>query len=322
MKPERLLRLLFLCLSLFAGAALAQAWPAKPIRFILPVPPGGGTDILTRNIQAKLGEALGQTILVENRPGGGATIGTDLVAKAAPDGYTFLMIDTALTVNPSLYSKLPFDTLRDLAPVSLAATAPVILVTHPSLAVKNLEELLALARANPGKYAYASGGNGTAPHLSGEVLKQVAKIDLIHVPYKGIGPAIADVLGGQVAMIFTGISSAKQQVAAGKLRAIAHTGEKRSPAMPEVPTFVELGWGAVEARSYWGALAPAATPREIVVRMSAAMDKVLNQPEIRQKLEDLGFTVIGGPPERHAANVRSEIDRWAKVVKTAGIKAD
>lgn len=309
-------------LMMAAPSAWGQAWPARSVRYVLPVPPGGGTDILTRILAPKLGEALGQQIVIDNRPGGGSTIGSEIVAKAAPDGYTLLMIDTALAVNPSLYSKLPYDTVRDFAPVSLAATAPVILVVHPSLPAKTLKELIALAKARPGQIAYASGGNGTSTHLAGELLKQVADINMIHVPYKGVGPAIVDLLGGHVQEMFTGISSAKQHVYAGKLRALAHTGETRSPAMPEVPTFIELGWPGISARSYWGTLAPAGTPREIVEKLSTTMDRVLNMPDIKRRLEELGFTVIGGAPERFTENIRSEIDKWAKVVKTAGIKAD
>ena len=322
MSPIRLARCCVPLLLLAAGAAGAQSFPAKPVRFILPVPPGGGTDIMMRTIQGRLGETLGQQVVIDNRPGGGSTIGSDLVAKAPPDGYTLLMIDTALSVNPSLYSKLPYDTVRDFAPVILAATAPVILVTHPSLPVRNLKEFIVFAKARPGALNYASGGNGTSTHLSGELLKQVAKIDMVHVPYKGIGPAIIDLLGGQVMLMFTGISSAKQHVNAGKLRSMAHTGEQRSSAMPEVPTFIELGWPTVDARSYWGTLAPAGTPKDAVGKLNVSIDRVLNLPEIKTRLEDLGFTIIGGPPDVFVANIRSEIDKWAKVVKTAGIKAD
>jgi len=302
--------------------AHSQPYPAKAVRFVLPVPPGGGTDILMRTILPKLSENLGQQIVIDNRPGGGSTIGSEIVARAPADGYTLLMIDTALTVNPSLYSKLPYDTVQDFAPVSLAATAPVIFVVHPTLPVRSLKELLALARAKPGQIVYASGGNGTSTHLAGELLKQVAKIDMVHVPYKGIGPAISDLLGGHVQAMFTGISSAKQHVYANKLRALAHTGETRAPAMPEVATFIELGWPTIDARSYWGALAPSATPREVVTKMSAALDRVLTMPDIKQRLEDLGYTVIAGPPERFTANIRSEMDKWGKVVKAAGIRAD
>lgn len=305
-----------------APSAWGQAWPARSVRYVLPYPPGGGTDILMRILTPKLGEALGQQILIDNRPGGGSRIGSEIVAKAAPDGYTLLLTDTALAVNPSLYSKLPYDTVRDFAPVSLVVTASVILLVHPSLPAKTLKQLIALAKARPGQIAYASGGNGSSPHLAGELLKQVADINMIHVPYKGVGLAIVDLAGGHVQGMFTGISSAKQYVDAGKLRALAHTGETRSPAMPEVPTFIELGWPGISARSYLGALAPAGTPREIVEKLSAAMDRVLNMPDIKRRLEELGFTVIGGAPERYTENIRSEIDKWAKVVKTAGIKAD
>ncbi len=305
-----------------ASSAWAQAWPSRAVRYVLPYAPGGGTDILMRIIAPRLGEVLGQQILIDNRPGGSSRIGTEIVAKAAPDGYTVLLTDTALAVNPSLYTKLPYDTVRDFAPVSLVATASVILLVHPSLPVKTLKDLIALAKARPGQIAYASGGNGTSPHLAGELLKQVAGINMVHVPYKGVGQAIIDLLGGHVQVMFTGISSAKQYVNSGKLRALAHTGETRSSAMPEVPTFIELGWPGVSARTYMGVLAPAGTPREIVEKLSAAMSRALNMPDIKPRLEELDFTVVGGTPERYAENIRSEMDKWAKVVKTAGIKAD
>src|SRR5207237_1287545 len=220
---------------------------ATPIRFVVPFAPGGGTDILTRVIAPRMSELLKQQIIVDNRPGAGSQIGSDLVAKAPADGYTMLMVDTAFMTNPSLYSKLPYDTLKDFAPVSLAASAPVILIVHPSVPVKTAKELIALARSQPGALNFASGGPGSSTHLGVELLKYVAKVNLVHIPYKGTGPAVADVLGGQVTMMFAGISSVKGHVEGGKLRAIAVTGAKRSPAMQTVPRFIEARFRVVDA---------------------------------------------------------------------------
>ncbi|MGZ5138479.1 MAG: tripartite tricarboxylate transporter substrate binding protein, partial [Burkholderiales bacterium] len=242
----------FVCLA-GAAPAWAQTYPVKTIRVVVPFAPGGGTDILTRVIAPKMSEMLRQQIIVDNRPGAGSQIGTDLVVKAPPDGYTVLMVDTAFTTNPSLYSKLPYDSIKDLVPVSLSASAPVIMVVHPSVPAKTAKELVALARSHPGALNFASGGPGSSTHLGVELLKYVAKVNLVHIPYKGTGPAVADVLGGQVTMMFAGISSVKQHVEAGRLRAIAVTGDKRSPAMPSVPTFIEAGLKGVDASTYWGA---------------------------------------------------------------------
>jgi tripartite-type tricarboxylate transporter receptor subunit TctC len=308
--------------ALCAGVCLAQSFPARPVRMMVPFAPGGGTDILTRVVAPKLGETLGQQIIVDNRPGGGSTIGTEIVAKSPPDGYTLLMVDTGFTTNPSLYSKLPYDPVRDFAPVSLLASAPVILIVHPSVPVHTVKEFIALAKAKPGQLNFASGGPGSSTHLGGELLKYVAHIDLVHIPYKGTGPAVADVLGGQVTMMFAGISSVKQHVAVGKLRAIAVTGEHRSPAMPEVPTFIESGLKGVDSGTYWGCLAPAGTPKDIVSKLSATMASVLKLPDINQRLIDLGFDPIGGTPEQFAANIRSETEKWARVIKAARVKLD
>jgi len=305
-----------------ASAAVAQGYPVKPVRVMVPFAPGGGTDILTRIYAPRLSEQFGQQVVVENRPGASSTIGTEQVVRSAPDGYTVLMVDTSFTVNPSLYRKLPYDSGRDLAPVILAASAPVILISHPSLPVKSVKELVALAKARKGQLNYASGGNGASTHLGGELLKMEAGIDLVHVPYKGTGPAIADVVAGQVTVMFAGISSAKQFVQANRLRALAVTGGKRNVAMPEVPTFVESGLPGVDAGTNWGVLVPAGTPREIVVRLNAELERALQTPGIRSRLADLGFDVVGGPPERFAENVKSETAKWARVVQTAGIKLD
>jgi tripartite-type tricarboxylate transporter receptor subunit TctC len=319
-----------LAAALACSASFAQgpstssgpAYPAKPIRVIVPFAPGGGTDILTRIMLPRLTEALKQQIVVDNRPGAGSQIGTDIVAKAPPDGYTLLMVDTAFTTNPSLYSKLPYDSAKDFAPVSLLASGPVIMIVHPSVPVRSVKELVALARARPGALNFASGGPGSSTHLGVELLKYVARIDLVHIPYKGTGPAVADVLGGQVTMMFAGISSVKQHAESGRLRAIAVTGASRSPAMPSVPTFGEAGMKAVDASSYWGALAPARTSGEIVTRVSATMAQVLKVPDVRDKLVELGFIPIGGTPAEYAALLAAETDKWAKVIKAANVKLD
>ena len=308
--------------ALSCSAGLAQNYPARAVRVIVPFAPGGGTDILVRTIAPRLSEALGQQLVIDNRAGGGSTIGSEMAAKAVADGYTLLMVDTSFTTNPSLYSKLPYDSARDFAPVSLLAAAPVILIVHPSVPVRTVKEFVALAKAKPGQLNFASGGPGSSTHLGGELLKLVAKIDLVHIPYKGTGPAVADVLGGQVVMMFAGISSVKQHVAVGRLRAIAVTGDKRSPAMPEVPTFIESGLMGVDSGTYWGCLAPAATPKDIVNKLSTTIAGVLKLPDIQQRLIDLGFDPIGGSPEQFAANIKSETDKWARVIKNAGVKLD
>jgi len=313
------------CLAIVATASAlthAQTFPAKPIRIVVPFAPGGGTDIMTRIYGPRVAESIGQQVVVENRPGAGSTIGTEIVAKSPPDGYTVLMVDTSYTVNPSLYRKLAYDSLKDLAPVIHAAAAPVLLVAHPSLPARTLKELVALARSRPGQLNYASGGNGASTHLGGELLKMEAGINMVHVPYKGTGPAIADVVAGQVTVMFAGISSAKQFVSAGRLRAIALTGAKRNAAMPEVPTFAEGGLPGVDAGTNWGALVPAGTPREVIARLNSELDRALQLPDVRARLVDLGYDVIGGPPERFGENARSEMTKWARVVKQAGIRLD
>ena len=309
-------------MMLVCADCVAQTFPARAIRVIVPFAPGGGTDILIRTVSPKLSEALGQQLVIDNRAGGGSTIGSELAAKAPPDGYTLLMVDTSFTTNPSLYSKLPYDSARDFAPVSLMAAAPVILIVHPSVPVKTVKEFVALAKSKPGQLNFASGGPGSSTHLGGELLKLVAGIDLVHIPYKGTGPAVADVLGGQVVMMFAGISSVKQHVAVGRLRAIAVTGQKRSPAMPEVPTFIESGLRGVDSGTYWGCLAPAATPKDIVNKLSTTIANVLKMGDIEKRLSDLGFDAIGGTPDQFATIIRSETEKWARVIKSAHVKLD
>ncbi len=308
-----------------SGAALdarAADWPARAIRVVVPVPPGGGTDILSRTLQPHLSQSLGQPVVVENKPGAGSTLGTEHVVESDPDGYTFLVVDTAIAVNPFLYKKLPYDTVKDLQPVSLIATAPVILVVHPKVPAKSVKELIDLAKAKPGQLNFASGGNGASTHLAVELLKSVAGIDMVHVPYKGTGPAVTDLVGGHVNLLMGGISSARSHVEAGRLRALAVTGDARSSAMPDVPTFKELGYPGVSASSYWGMFAPAGTPKPIVDRMSQAVAKALKIPDVATRLEGLGYVVIGGSPEAYAENLRSEMAKWGPVVKRAGITVD
>ncbi len=299
-----------------------QAYPTRPIRIIIPLAAGGGTDTLTRILSPKLSEALGQPIIVDNRPGGGTLIGTDAAAKAAPDGYTLLNVDTAFSSNPSLNRKLPFDPLKDFAPVSLLASAPVVLTVHRSVPARTLKELIALAKARPGQLNFAVGGYGSATHMGVELFRSAANVDVTIIPYKGGGPAITDVIAGQVAMLFAGAPSVKQHIATGRLRPIAITGDKRNSALPDVVTFDEAGLKGVDAGSFWGTLAPAATPRDIVNLVSAASAKTLQQPEVRKRLIDLGYDPIGGTPEAYADNLRSEIAKWANVVKTSGIRIE
>jgi tripartite-type tricarboxylate transporter receptor subunit TctC len=311
--------LLALCVG--APHALAQTYPTRAIRLVVPFGAGGGTDNLARIVEPLVSKALGQPIVIENRPGGGSTIGMDQVAKSAPDGYTLVMVDSSIAVNPSL-KPLPYDTLNDFAPVSLLATAPVILMAHPKVPAKTLSEFVALAKASPGKFNYASGGNGASTHLGGELLKLVAAIDIVHVPYKGTGPAMNDLIGGHVDVMFSGISSARPYIDAGTLRALAVTGDTRNPATPDVPTFAEAGLPGVTASTYWGVLAPKGTPREIVDTVSAAFAQAMRDPEIVERLAQLGYLPIAGGAADYAENLRSEIRKWGEVVRAANLKAD
>ena len=302
--------------------SIAQTYPTRPIRVIVPFAPGGGTDILARILAPKLSDGLGQQIVIDNRPGGSSIIGTELVVKSPPDGYTLLAVDTSFSVNPSLHAKLPYDSFKDLAPVAHLASAPVLLVVHPSVPANTLKELVALAKAKPGSLAYASGGNGASTHLAGELFTMTAGVDIVHVPYKGTGPAIADVVAGQVQMNFAGISSARQFVDSGRLRALAVTGDKRNAAMPDVPTFAEAGYPGIDAGTNWGMFAPAGTPRDIIAKLNAEVNRVLQLADVKSRVAELGYDVGGGSPEDWGARARAEAEKWGKVVKQAGIKID
>lgn len=302
--------------------AAAQTYPSKFIRLIVPYVPGGGTDTLSRLIGPKLSETLGQQIVIDNRGGGGSVVGTAAAQKSPPDGYTLVIVDTSFTTNPTLYPSLPYDPVKDFAPVSLIAAAPVILVVHPSVPARNPKEFLALSRAKPGSINIASGAIGSSTHLGCELLKLAAKIDVVNIPYKGTGQAISDVLGGQVGAIVAGVSTVRQHVEGGRLRAIAVTGPERVAALPDVPTFLESGVKGVDSGTYWGILAPAGTPKDIVAKLNGAITATVKSPDIKPKLEDRGYTVIGGTPEQFSDNIRAEIAKWAKVIKAAGIKLE
>jgi tripartite-type tricarboxylate transporter receptor subunit TctC len=306
-------------IALLSFAANAQNWPSKSIRLVIPFAPGGGTDILARVIAPRLSEILGQTIVVDNKPGASSIIGSQIVAQAPADGYTLMMVDSSLLVNPGLRANLPYDTLKAFTPISHLAEGPVILVVHPAVPAQTLAELVALAKAKPGELFYGSGGNGASTHLAGELFKMAAGVNIGHAPFKGTGEAMAAVMAGQVPMTFTGISSAKQPVDAGRLRALALTGDRRHPAMPEVPTFAEAGVKGVDASSHWGLLGPAGMPADIVEKLSSAVNKVLAETAVQSRVAGLGFDVKGGKPSDYATLMQVEIEKWRKVIQTAGI---
>jgi len=310
-------------LALTAASAHAQTWPSKPIRYIVPFAPGGTTDILARTVGDKLAVALGQPVVIDNKPGAGGGVGAELTAKSAPDGYT-IMGGTISThaINASLYKSLPYDPVRDFAPIVLIARVPNMLVVHPDVPAKNVTELIALLRANPGKYTFASSGNGTSQHLSGELFKSMAGAEMQHVPYKGSPPALQDVMGGQVTMTFDNITTAWPLAKGGKLRALAVTTAQRSAIAPDVPTLAEAGLPGFEVGSWQGVFAPAGTPADIVRRLNAEIVKILNAPDVRDKLAALGAEVVANSPEEFATMVKSEVGKWADVVKKSGARVD
>jgi tripartite-type tricarboxylate transporter receptor subunit TctC len=305
-----------------AGAAAAQNYPAKPIRLIVPQSAGGSTDLVARPLAQRLGEALGQTVIVDNRPGAGSTIGTDLVAKSAPDGHTLLAVAASFSMSPSLYQNLPFDPVRDFAPISLLSSLPNILVVHPSLPVKSVKELVALAKARPGQLNFGSSGMATGTHMSMELLKHMTGISMVHVPYKGGAPSITALLSGEVQVTLATISTALPHVKAGKLRALAVSTARRSAAAPEVPTIAESGVPGYDYASWIGLLAPAKTPQPIIARLNAEAVKALQTPEMKAILAVEGSEPVGNSPAEFAAIMQTEVARWMKVVKAAGIKAD
>lgn len=309
--------------AVLAPGAQAQSYPDKPVRLVCPFPPGGAVDIASRAVAHELTQILGQAVTVDNRPGAGGNIGADIAAKSAPDGYTLLMTTSGImAINPTLYSKLPFDTIKDFAPVSMVVLLDNVLVVNPALPVKSVKELIALAKARPGKLTYASSGNGTSIHLSAELFKSMTGVDMLHIPYKGSAPAITDLLGGQVDMMFDNIPSSLPQIRAGKLRALAVTGTKRSPLLPDVPTIAEAGVPGYDSYVWFGIVAPAGTPPAIIARLNAALVKAAAMPSFRNRLTEQGYDVLSSTPAQMAANIRSEIAKWGKIVKSSGARVD
>jgi len=310
--------------SLLAGLATAvsaQNYPNKPIRFVTPYPPGGTTEILARLVMQPMN--LGQPFVVEARPGAGGNVGTDLVAKSAPDGYTILMgASGPLAINASLFKSLPYDPAKDLTPIVLVASVPLVLVAHPSLNVGSVKELVALLKANPGKYSYASAGNGTPQHLSAELFKTMAGVQMQHIPYKGSGPAINDLVGGQVPIAFESMIAVLPHVRSGRLRALAVTSSERSSTVPDMPTVSESGVKGYESIAWYGVVGPAGMPKDIVATLNREMRKALDTTEIKARLFTMGSGTVHGTPEQFGAFIRAEIGKWAKVVKASGATVD
>jgi tripartite-type tricarboxylate transporter receptor subunit TctC len=305
-----------------AGAHAAQtgaAYPSKPIRLIVPFSPGGSADNLARTMQTPLSGVLGQPIVIDNRSGASSVIGTELAARAAPDGYTLLLITTTFTVNPSLIKKLPYDTIRDFRPITLAVSQANILAVHPTVPAKSVKELVTYAKSKAGHVTYASGGSGSSPHLSGELFRLVAGIEATHVPFKGSGPGVTALLGGQVTFMFAGPLAFEQHIKAGRIRALAVADRKRSSALPDVPTMAEAGYAGVETGTWYGFLGPAGTPPAIVQTIHEAIVKAMAQPDLKSRLLAQGVEIVGaGPPELERI-IREEVEKWAKLVQRAGI---
>jgi tripartite-type tricarboxylate transporter receptor subunit TctC len=304
------------------GPAAAQSWPEKPIRFVMTAPAGSSIDVLGRTIADKLKDRLGQPVIVENKPAAGGTVAVAEVAKAAPDGYTMVLgFNGPLAFGP-LLQKLPYDVAKDLAPVIITSSQPNVLAVNAALPVKNLAELVAYAKANPGKLNYASVGNGSSSHLNMELLKSVAGIDAVHVPFNGSPPAVTATVQGETQMMFAVMQPLQPQIQAGKLRAIAVTTAKRFPLLPELPAIAESGYPGFEALAWNGVMVPAATPRPIVVRLNAEIDAILKQPDVAQKMNAAGFQLVGGAPEDLSALIKSETERWTPVIRRLGLKID
>ena len=312
---------LAVALAAFACLATAQ-YPAKPVRLVVPFAPGGSTDIIGRIVAQRLAEGWGQAVVVENRPGAATTIGNDYVARSAPDGYTLLLAPAPFVITQFIYPKLPYDGRRDFAPVALLATTPFVLVAHPSVPAADVQSLVALARARPGTINYASPGSGSVPHLAMELFKSRAGIDLIHIPYKGGGPAVTDVVGGQVALLFSPPIEVSQHVKAGRLKVIAATTAQRLPTLPEVATIDESGYRGFEVLTWFGVFVPAATPRNVIVRVAGDLARALEAPEVRDKLGAQGAEVAFKSPEDFGRFLSGEYEKWGAAVKAAGVKAD
>jgi tripartite-type tricarboxylate transporter receptor subunit TctC len=301
---------------------LAQTYPSKPIKIVVPYPPGGFNDTLGRTLAAKFTEDWGQPAVVENKPGANTLIGSDYVAKSPPDGYTLLVVAFPFAVTPSLIKSMPYDTIRDFAPVALAAQSPNLLVVNPSLPVKSVGELIALAKAKPNSLSYASTGNGSSNHISMELFKSLAGVQIVHIPYKGSAPAVTDLLGGQVHLMFDNVPNVLPHVKAGKLTALGQTGTRRSPLIADIPTVAEAGVPGYEVTVWFGLVAPAGTPREVVQKLNAEVLRILAMPDVRERFLAQGVEPAGGTPEQFSEHIRTQMAKWAKVVADAGVKAE
>jgi tripartite-type tricarboxylate transporter receptor subunit TctC len=316
-------RKVLLALCLFAGQALAQGYPVKAVRVIVPYPPGGGNDTLARLFAAKLSERTGQPFMVENRPGAGAMIGTEAAAKSPADGYTILLSSIAThALSPNLYARVPYDPVKDFAPITLLGIAPTVLVVFADLPARSVAELVSAARLKPGSLAYASGGNGTPPHINAEVFKSVAGVDLLHVAYKGGGPALVDLMAGRVHVMLDTAASAMPHVRSGKLRALAISGARRSPEYPDLPTFAEAGLPQYDTNAWYSMHAPAGTPAEVIRRLNSELVAILKDADILARFKQLSTDPVGNSPDEFAAFVRAELDKYARIIKAAAIKAD
>ena len=306
-----------------AAIAPAQAqYPSKTVRWIVPFPPGDGTDTIGRVLAPKLTELLGQSVVLENRPGAGANIGAEIVAKSPPDGYTLLLVSITNAIGQSVYTRLNFDLAKDFAGITQLATTPHVLVVHPSVPVKTVKEFAALAKARPGQLAYSSSGAGSAAHLAGELFGMLTGVTMVHVPYKGGGPSMIALVGGEVSVCFATMPSAVGFVRSGKLRGIAVTTGRRSPATPDLPTIAEAGVKDYEAGSWYGFAAPAGTPNDIIVRLNAEMVKVLKLPDVKERLDRAGFEIVSSSPQEYETFVRNEIAKWGRIVRATGLKVD
>ena len=320
--PKSLSALAAAAIILTAAAAQSQPFPAKPIRFIMPYPPGGSSEILARPIALEMSKNLGQQVVIDYKPGAGSTIGADVTAKSPPDGYTIVMLLTAHAINASLMPSLPYDTVKDFASVTLAATLPLVVVVNSQAPIQTIQDLIAAAKANPGKLNYASAGAGNTSHLAVEYFKSVVGVNIAHVPYKGSGPAVTALLGREVDLIFDSLSSSLAQIQGGKFRAIAVSTSKRSHVLPQVPTILESGVPGFDISAWYGIFAPAATPPAIVQKLNAEIVKAMSAPQAKERIEASGYQIVGSTPAQLDAHVKSEITRWAKVVKESGAKLE
>jgi tripartite-type tricarboxylate transporter receptor subunit TctC len=313
----------FIAAVVFSFPAAAQNYPSKPIRLICPFPPAGSVDIASRAIANELTKTLGQTVTVENRPGAGGNLGAEAAAKSAPDGYTLFMSTSGIqAINPALYAKMTFDPNKELVSVAPLVSLSNVLVLHPSVKANSVKEVIAMAKAQPGKIPYASSGNGTSIHMSAAMFTQMTGIDMIHIPYKGSGPAVTDLLGGTVSMMFDNIPSSLPHIKSGKLRALATTGAKRDPALPDLPTIAEAGVPGYESGVWFGIMVPAGTPKDVIARLNAETVKGAKAPDFVKRMTDLGYNIIPGSPETMTDMIKTEISRWTPIVKASGAKID